>query len=112
MVIFLMEPGFEAKASNWLLVAEGLDDQPGWARFSPCQSADCQRSRFERAVFEMGPYTTPRLCWEQTREGRCVFEYPWGIGDDSIMEHAAGVAAILQTELLESAPALNLALAA
>jgi hypothetical protein len=112
MVIFLVEPGFGAKASNWLLVAEGLDDSPGWSRFSPCLATDSQRSRFERAVGEMGPYNTPKLCWEQTREGRCVFEYSWGIGDDSVLEHASGVVAILQMDLFEVAPSIGIPLAA
>jgi len=89
-----------ACASNWLLIADQLNDPEGWSRFVPCHPVDSDRSRFESLVAETAAYYVKlKACKHLLMRGRSAFEYDWEMEEETILGHAMEVAARLGIDL-------------
>jgi len=87
-------------ATNWLLIAQELNDPVTWDRFLPSHTADSDRYRFETMVRRTATNVslTPRK--EMLKAGVSVFEYDWNSEEDEILAHAMDVAGQLDSELI------------
>ncbi len=101
MIIKLYQP----PTTNWILIAELLDDPQTWDRFIPCHTADSQRWRFDCTVKQKADNTIKlKPCKELMKRGTSVFEYDWATEESDILVHAMEVADALGLELLMEAP--------
>lgn len=95
---------YNPATSNWLLIAEGLNDSPMWNRLVPCEM-DSERFLFETtARRNAGANVKLKQVNEMQSFGVCVLEYDWQTAEDDVIHHALLVAELLNAELLLEPP--------
>ena len=102
MIIKLFQP----PTTNWILIAEQLDDPPTWDRFIPSHTATSERWRFDCLAKDTATDFQVKVkpCKEMLKRGTSVFEYDWETAEGDILCHAMQVADMLGVELLIGAP--------
>jgi hypothetical protein len=97
---------FQSQSSNWLLMAEHLDDPPTWDRFVPSHNLNSERSNFDKIVISTAGNSIKIKVYKQLLKcGSSAYEYEWDTDEEAIISHAIQVAEDLKVDLQFDSPA-------